>query len=97
MYYASKIKLNFSIKPSGYSKPIAAVPDGSYDLYVFVTTEFGQDSKAIHFTVISDSIPYTLVLLGVSVLLIAIGVLVYFKKRKNWSETRLSSILTKNI
>jgi hypothetical protein len=57
--------------------------DGSYDLYLFVTTEYGQDSKIIHFFVIG--IP---VIVGATILLIvsfAIGLLVYFKRlrRKN--------------
>ena len=54
--------------------------DGSYDLYLFVTTEYGQDSEIVHFTVIS--VP---VIVGATVLLvfsIAIGSLVYFKKHK---------------
>jgi hypothetical protein len=57
--------------------------DGSYDLYLFVTTEYGQDSKVIHFYVIGVPL-----MVGATVLLaslIAIGSLVYFKrsKRKN--------------
>jgi hypothetical protein len=57
--------------------------DGGYDLYLFVTTAFGQDSKIIHFYVIG--IP---TIVGATILLafsIAIGLLVYFKKlgRKN--------------
>ena len=57
--------------------------DGSYDLYLFVTTEYGQDSKIIHFFVIG--IP---VIVGATILLIfsiAIGLLVYFKKLKRKS------------
>jgi hypothetical protein len=54
--------------------------DGSYDLYIFVTTEFGQDSEIVHFYVIG--IP---IIVGATVLLafsIAIVSLVYFKKHK---------------
>jgi hypothetical protein len=54
--------------------------DGSYDLYIFVTTEFGQDSKIVHFYVIG--IP---IIVGATVLLafsVAIGSLVYFKNHK---------------
>ena len=54
------------------------LPDGSYDLYLFVTTQYGQDSKATHFYIIGLPIIF-----GATVLLaffIAIGFLVYFKK-----------------
>jgi hypothetical protein len=57
--------------------------DGSYDLYLYVTTEYGQDSKAVHFYVIGiPPIAGTTVLVAS---LIAIGYLVYFNrhKRKN--------------
>ena len=55
--------------------------DGSYDLYIFVTTEFGQDSKIVHFYVIG--IP---IIVGATVLLvfsIAFCSLIYFKKHKH--------------
>ena len=60
--------------------------DGSYELYLFVTTEYGQDSKMIPFIVIGIStIVCATILLVFS---IAIGSLVYFRKfkRKKLSE-----------
>jgi hypothetical protein len=53
--------------------------DGSYDLYLFVTTEFGQDSQIVHFYVISVPI-----IVGATVLLVfsivTVGLFVYHKK-----------------
>jgi LPXTG-motif cell wall-anchored protein len=96
-YYLYKGHETVSEKSLSGNMTLDRLPDGSYDLYVFVTTEFGQDSKAIHFTVISNSTQDELLLLGITVLLIIIGAFVYFKKRKNRFETRLPSILMKNI
>jgi hypothetical protein len=55
--------------------------DGIYDLYVFVTTEYGQDSKLVHFYLIGMPI-----IVGVTVLLvfsIAAGSLIYYKRHKH--------------
>ncbi len=56
------------------------LPDGSYDLYLFVTTQYGQDSKAIHFYVIG--LPIIVGATGLSAFFIAIGLLVYLKRRR---------------
>jgi len=56
------------------------LPDGSYDLYLFVTTQYGQDSKAIHFYVIG--LPIIVGATGLSAFLIAIGLLFYLKRRR---------------
>jgi hypothetical protein len=55
--------------------------DGSYDLYLYVTTEYGQDSKAIHFYVIGN---YTIIAVAIVLLVVftATILLVYFKKIK---------------
>jgi hypothetical protein len=55
--------------------------DGSYDLYLFVTTEYGQDSKIVHFFVIGNPLFVGIIIL--SVFSIAIGSLIYFKKHKH--------------
>lgn len=58
--------------------------DGSYDLYLFVTTEYGQDSKAVHFSVngiFAENLP---IIVGATVLLvfsIAMVVSVYRKRK----------------
>jgi len=56
------------------------LPDGSYDLYLFVTTQYGQDSKAIHFYVIG--LPIIVGATGLSAFFIAIGLLFYLKRRR---------------
>jgi hypothetical protein len=55
--------------------------DGSYDLYLFVTTEYGQDSKIAHFYIIGNPLIVGIIIL--SVFSIAIGSLIYFKKHKH--------------
>ncbi|NLF88870.1 hypothetical protein GX563_08625 [Candidatus Bathyarchaeota archaeon] len=60
---------------------LSNLPDGSYNLLVFVTTQYGQDSKMIDFLVIS---PSTIAIVSaIVILLISIGVLVYFKKYRS--------------
>ena len=87
-YHSKNLTLTFDVtipKTNG-DKSIDAVTklyykDGSYDLYIFVTTEFGQDSKIVHFYVIG--IP---IIVGATVLLvfsIAFCSLIYFKKHKH--------------
>ena len=85
-YYLYKGRELVSEKAVSGNMTLDNLSDGSYDLYLFVTTEYGQDSKVIHFYVIG--IP---IIVGATVLLafsIAIGSLVYFKKfkRKRLSE-----------
>jgi hypothetical protein len=59
---------------------IDGLADGSYDLYVFVSTQFGQDSQQIHFTVGNFS-EYLFIGVSVTALVaLSIGSLVYFKK-----------------
>jgi hypothetical protein len=59
---------------------IEGLADGSYDLFVFVTTEFGQDSKQIHFTVGNFSM-YLLIGVGLTALVaFSIGAIIYFKR-----------------
>ena len=80
-YYLYKGHESVSEKALSGNTTFDNLSDGSYDLYLFVTTEYGQDSEIIHFTVIS--VP---VIVGAIVLLvfsITIGSLVYFKKHKN--------------
>ena len=79
-YYLYKGHESVSEKALSGNMTFDNLADGSYDLYLFVTTEYGQDSEIVHFTVIS--VP---VIVGATVLLvfsIAIGSLVYFKKHK---------------
>jgi hypothetical protein len=60
--------------------------EGSYDLYLFVTTEYGQASEAVHFSMSNASYVENLqIIIGGTALLVfsvAIGLLVYFKKRR---------------
>lgn len=59
---------------------IDSLADGSYDLYVFVTTEFGQDSKSIHFTVFDISWQYPIIIGAIVLIAFSASLLVYFKK-----------------
>ena len=70
---------------------LGSLSDGSYDLYLYVTTQYGQDAKTIHFSVISIStIVWAFALL---VFFLAIGLLVYYKlNRKKTSSTRAPAI-----
>jgi hypothetical protein len=60
--------------------------DGSYNMHVFVTTKYGQAAETIHFSVSKNSQVENLpVIIGATALLIfsiAIGLLVYRKKRR---------------
>ncbi len=79
-YYLYKGQELVSEKSVSRDMTLDNLSDGSYDLYLYVTTEYGQDSKVVHFYVIG--VPF---ILGLTVLLascIAIGSLVYFKRRK---------------
>lgn len=70
--------------------------DGSYDLYLFVTTDLGQDSKAVHFSVNSIYAENLPIIVGATVLLVVsavVAVLVYFRKRKR----RSLSLTTANL
>jgi hypothetical protein len=61
--------------------------DGGYKLHVFVTTQYGQDSKTVSFYVAGAStIAVVTILL---VLSIVIGSLLYFKKRKRKNNSSI--------
>ena len=80
-YYLYRGRESVSEKSLSGNMTLENLSDGSYDLYIFVTTEFGQDSKIVHFYVIG--IP---IIVGATVLVvfsIAFGSLVYFKKHKH--------------
>jgi hypothetical protein len=56
--------------------------DGIYDLYLFVTTQYGQDSRLVHFYVIGTPT----IIVGATILLaffIAIGSLIIYKRHKH--------------
>jgi hypothetical protein len=60
---------------------IDGLADGSYDLLVFVTTQFGQDSQQIHFTVLGNFSEYLFISVSVTALVaFSVGSLIYFKK-----------------
>lgn len=91
-YYLYKGRESVSDKSLSGNMTLDNLSDGSYDLYLFVTTEYGQDSEIVHFYVIG--IP---IIVGATVLLvfsIAIGSLVYYKNTKaTWS--RMLNLLRK--
>jgi len=68
-------------KPLSGDTTIDNLPQGSYDLYLYVTTQYGQDAKTIHFSIIS-----TVTIIGATALLAItlLSLLVYKKfKKKN--------------
>jgi hypothetical protein len=71
--------------PLSENTTLNSLPNGSYDLYLFVTTEFGQASEAIRFSVLSSSqvenLPVIVVALVLLVLTIIFSLLLHFKKR----------------
>ena len=80
-YYLYKGHESISEKALNGNMTLDNLSDGSYDLYLYVTTEYGQDSKAVHFYVIG--IP---IIVGATVLVVfsiaSACLLVYHKKHK---------------
>lgn len=78
-YYLYNGQKKVSENPLSGNITLDNLPDGSYTLYLFVTTQYGQDSKQVHFYVIGN---YTLTIATIALALLAISicVLVYFKK-----------------
>ncbi len=84
-YYLYKGYESVSEKSFSGNITLNNLSDGSYDLYLFVTTDLGQDSKAVHFSVNSIYAENLLIIAGATVLLVfsvVVAVLVYFKKRR---------------
>ncbi len=65
-------------KPLSGDLTLDNLPDGNYELLVYVTTQFGQDAQTVHFTVIS--IPT--IICATALLIFFLGLLIYFKKFK---------------
>ena len=100
-YYLYKGYESVSEKSLSGNMTLENLSDGSYDLYLFVTTEYGQDSQIVHFYVIGVPI-----IVGATVLLIfsiIIGLLVYHKKNKHnlvkkvWPSLRLRVLYEKSF
>jgi len=83
-YYLYKGYESVTEETLGGNTTLDNLPNGSYDLYLFVTTEFGQASEAIHFSVLNSSqvenLPVIVAVLVLLVLTIVFSLLVYFKK-----------------
>jgi len=85
-YYLYKGYESVSEKSLSGNVTLDNLSDGSYDLYLFVTTDLGQDSKAVRFSVNSIYAENLPIIVGATILLVLSGVvavLVYFKKRKS--------------
>lgn len=79
-YYLYQGRTLVSEKSLNGNMTLQNLQDGSYDLYIFVTTQYGQDSKLVNFTKISmPTIVGATVLLAFS---IAAGSLIYFKRQE---------------
>ncbi len=78
-YYLYNGKKLVSEKPLSGNITLDNLPDGNYNLDLFVTTQYGPDSKQVHFKVIGN---YTITIITIVIALLAISicVLVYFKK-----------------
>ena len=84
-YYLYKGQEIVSEKSLSANITLDDLSDGIYDLYLFVTTQYGQDSKLVQFYVIGAP-----TIIGATVLLafcIAIGSLIYIKKHKRNAKT----------
>jgi len=79
-YYLYKGHEIISEKPLSANTTLDNLSDGIYDLYLFVTTQYGQDSKLVHFYVIGT--PTIAVATSLLAFSIAIGSLIYIKKHK---------------
>ncbi len=66
--------------------------DGSYQLLLFVTTQYGQDSKAMDFLVIG--VPTIVAATALLILTLFIGLLVYTKKFKKKKSLDASPVIT---
>ena len=66
--------------------------DGSYKLLLFVTTQYGQDSITMYFSVIS--VPTIVIATALLILSLSIGFLVYFKKFKKKKSLIVSPAIT---
>ena len=66
--------------------------DGSYRLLLFVTTQYGQDSKELDFLVIG--VPTIVVATALLILSLSIGLMVYFKKFRRKKSLETSSVIT---
>lgn len=95
-YYLYKGYESVSEKSLSGNVTLDNLSDGSYDLYLFVTTDLGQDSKAVRFSVSSIYAENLPIIVGATVLFVfsaVVAVLVYFKKRKR----RSLSLTTANL
>lgn len=91
-YYLYKGRETVSQKALNGNITLDNLSDGNYDLYLFVTTEYGQDSKIANFYVIgTPTIVIVTVLLAFSV---AIGSLFYLKKHKALKKISLDTHIT---
>jgi hypothetical protein len=86
-YYLYKGHESVSEKSVGGNTTLGNLSNGSYDMYLFVTTEYGQASEAVHFSVLdyshSENLP---IIIGAFVLLVfsfAVGLLFYFKRHRH--------------
>jgi hypothetical protein len=64
---------------------IEQLPEGDYNLYLFVTTELGKTSETIHFSVSNSNQTANMAIVSGSAVVIALGISVCFvlwKKRK---------------
>ena len=76
-YYLYHWGTLISDKPLTENTTLANLPEGSYNLLVYVTTEFGQDSKPIPFFVVGTA---TFMVAVVLLFILVVGLLVRFKK-----------------
>ncbi len=84
-YYLYKGHESVSEKSLSENITLDNLSDGSYDLLLFVTTDLGQDSKVVHFSVNSIYAENLPIIVGATVLFVfstVVAVLVYLKKRK---------------
>ncbi len=87
-YYLYSGRESILDRPFSGNTTLGDLPVGSYDMYLFVTTGYGQTSARIPFSVVDKSLPGNLPLIvGTTFLLlfsIAVGLLIYSRRYKRW-------------
>ncbi len=86
-YYVYKGDELISNKTINGNTTLDQLPEGNYDLYLFVTTELGKTSEAIHFSVSngnSNYMQYLPAIAGLTVpLVLGVGLIIFLKKHKH--------------
>ena len=104
-YYLYRGRESVFDRPLSGNTTLGNLSAGSYSMYLFVTTEYGQSSASIPFSVVDESlfVGLTIIVGAMALLLLSIAVifLVYLKTRKRpnigVSQESLTNPLSRNV